>query len=820
MRKVLKWIMIAGIAAVILGAAAAAYVKSRFEPERLKRDLAGIVMEQTGRTLEISGDMKLTFFPGFGVRLHDATLSNPDGFDDDPMLRVGMADVSVNIMPLLSKRIEMGDVELEDVTFRLLIDENGRSNLEGLAGKDEPDEKGVEGDSGATYSFRAQSLEAARLRFILDNRQDNRSLDLSDIDLSATPVELGKPMKVRTSLGVALSDPGLKADASVRCTAVLKPFEDTYYLRDISGNGNLAGAVLRDGAVEFDLQADSLDVHPQARRLVFGNLGLEASGEAPLVPSHDLSGSFFVEKGSIGFADEVLKLSEYRLAAYGAQLTGSVELDGFASAPAGKAVIRLAQCTPVQVFRNLGFDLPEMSGPDALSEAQGELTVDLKKDTVDIKKAMLVVDGQSIEGKATMSGFEKPEYIVDIAADSLNIDPYLPPRGKASASGAGSDEPASGPETSASSGTEADNATGAVASNATGAADVESNATVENASNATAGPEETATSDRDGAAESVGSEGVLPVEMLRELRLSADLEAGTLQVRGVRFDKFSAKVRAGDGVVWVKPLKFESYGGRVVAAAVADVRKASPHSGVAIHVDDIQAGPLAKGFAGRDDIAGNIDFAGHAHSNGNTVPAMLKTMNGAFKFDVQDGVFPGVDLKGITEKTEQRKDKGGTIRATKDSRTKFGAVTGSGVIEDGVLFNPDLSIKAPGLRAVGDGSVNLYDGDLGYVVKAKLVASSKGQGGESYGDMTGIAVPVRLGGTITNPSWFVDVTQYIQILSGAVVGTVGDVISGVGNILTLGGLSRQQEKEKMKEIKALRVDDDPRKVIDRLEAEF
>jgi AsmA protein len=818
MSKVLKWFMIAGIAAVIIGAAAAAYVKSRFEPERLKRDLAGVVMKQTGRTLKIAGDMELTFFPSFGVRLYDATLSNPDGFDDDPMLRVGMADVSVDIMPLLSKQIEMGDVTLQDVTFRLLIDKNGRSNLEGLAGKDEPDDKGVEGESGATYSFRAKSLEASGLRFVLDNRQDGRSLDLSDIDLSATPVELGKPMKVRTSLGVALSDPGLEADASLRCTAVLKPFEDTYYLKDISGNGNLSGAILKDGAVELGLQADSLDVHPQARRLVFGNLGLEASGESPLVPSNDLSGSLFVEKGSIGFADEVLKFTNYRLAAYGAQLTGSVELDGFASAPVGKAVIRLAQCTPVQVFRNLGLELPPMSGPDALSEAEGELTVDLKKDTVDIKKAMLVVDGQSIEGKATMAGFEKPEYIIDISADSLNLDPYLPPRGKAprpadEASVTQADTEA------AKSGSGAGNATDSSTTTATEAGIDAANAT-DAVSNATAGQEAKADAGSAKPAEAAADEGIIPVKMLRDLRLSADLEAGTLQARGVRFDNFSARIRARDGVVWLKPLKFESYGGKVVAAAVADVQQASPHSGMAVHVDDIQADPLAKGFAGRDDIAGNIDFAGHVHTHGNTVPAMLRGMNGAFKFDVQDGVFPGVDLKGITEKTEKQKDKGGTIRATKDSRTKFGAVTGSGVIEDGVLFNPDLSIKAPGLRAVGDGSVNLYDGDLGYLVKAKLVASSKGQGGESYEDLTGIAVPVRLGGTIANPSWFVDVTQYLQILSGAVVGTVGDVISGVGDILTLGGLSRYQEKEKMKEIKALRVDVDPQKVIDRLEAEF
>lgn len=809
MRKLLKWIMIAIAVILIAGAALAAYVANRVEPENLKKELAAIVLEQTGRTLTISGDLSLKFFPWLGATIHDVSLSNAEGFGPEPMFEAGKVIVEVQVMPLLSKQIQMGDVVLHNAAFRFMQDASGRSNLDDLLdgdGKKKAEgKKTQEAENGVSYSFSAESLEIESLDIFVDNRQDGRSYSLKNASLQAAPVALATPMKCSMDFGFGMTEPQMNLKARLETVATVDPENDTYLLRKITGVADVTGEVLKggQGTLRMDMDSIAIKTEPQAvngkdmvivadvsgemleggQGRLHMNMGSIAITTEPQVintkdmvltatvmmdslPGGELQADLNAADATLNLDKQGLKLPEFILTAYGATISGSAEAGNLFGKVNGTGALKLAEFSPAATLKKMGGKLPEMQDPAALTSASGELELTYRDNSLNVEPFVLKLDGQNLAGKLTVSNFDNPAILCRAELDSFDLDRYLPPRDKAKEAEKEAESPK--PEGEA------------------GQADEE----------------------------------LIPVETLRELNLDAMASADHLKLKGIQLADVKVHVQAKDGRVVVKPFSFKGYDGAITTAAIVDVAGNTPHSGVAVHVNGLNAGPLAKDFAGRDDIAGNVDLHLVADGHGNSVPAILGTLGGNFKIDLQDGVFPGVDLAGLAQKTKSEKDKGGTIEADSKGKTKFGSITGSGVIDKGVVTNKDLSLMAPNLRAIGDGTVNLVSQKLNYTVLAKLVASSKGQGGLSYNELTGIAIPVHLGGTLSDPSWYVDVTQYVKMLGGAVVGTVGDVLSGVGNILTLGGVGKKQEEQRKERRKALRVDDDPDSTIRELEARF
>jgi AsmA protein len=115
--------------------------------------------------------------------------------------------------------------------------------------------------------------------------------------------------------------------------------------------------------------------------------------------------------------------------------------------------------------------------------------------------------------------------------------------------------------------------------------------------------------------------------------------------------------------------------------------------------------------------------------------------------------------------------------------TRFGSISGTGTVKDGVVRNDDLEVKAPGLRATGHGAVSLVTRKIDYMVRAKLVATSKGQGGKDSEDLIGVMVPIHVTGTVDKPRYWVSVQEYVKALGGVVIDTVGTVFGGVKSVV-------------------------------------
>ena len=99
-----------------------------FDPNDYKAQINAAIERQIGREVDISGDIGLSVFPWLGLELGRVDVANAEGFGDEPMAQMNAAQISVKLLPLLSRDIEVGTVSLDGLRLRLARNDEGRSN--------------------------------------------------------------------------------------------------------------------------------------------------------------------------------------------------------------------------------------------------------------------------------------------------------------------------------------------------------------------------------------------------------------------------------------------------------------------------------------------------------------------------------------------------------------------------------------------------------------------------------------------------------------------------------------------------------------------
>ena len=130
---------------------------------------------------------------------------------------------------------------------------------------------------------------------------------------------------------------------------------------------------------------------------------------------------------------------------------------------------------------------------------------------------------------------------------------------------------------------------------------------------------------------------------------------------------------------------------------------------------------------------------------GNSMDALLNSMDGGGSFSFGAGELQGLDILGALESLDV-----GAL--TSGASTIFDSIDGTFQIEDGVVTNTDLSFKAPFLSAEGSGEIGLGGQTLDYRFVPKLL---KGEG-------AGLSVPITIKGTWDAPKFGLDLASLVE----------------------------------------------------------
>ena len=157
--------------------------------------------------------------------------------------------------------------------------------------------------------------------------------------------------------------------------------------------------------------------------------------------------------------------------------------------------------------------------------------------------------------------------------------------------------------------------------------------------------------------------------------------------------------------------------------------------------------PMLSGLAGYDRVTGTGDADLKFLAVGDSQAALMQSLSGSGTLSLTRGEVAGVDVPGILRTLD-------TSYVGEGTKTVYDAVTGSFVIDGGVLSNDDLVLDAPGLTATGNGTVGIGERDLAYRVRPTAVI----KGGAS----DGVAVPLLITGPWASPKFRLDLETVAQ----------------------------------------------------------
>jgi len=103
MNKLLKYAIFAIVGIVIVILSIMAYFAATFNPNDYKQDIIDVVKEDKDRTLNIDGDITLTFWPKLGANLGKVSLSEHKS--DKAFASINSAKVALAVLPLLKNSL-------------------------------------------------------------------------------------------------------------------------------------------------------------------------------------------------------------------------------------------------------------------------------------------------------------------------------------------------------------------------------------------------------------------------------------------------------------------------------------------------------------------------------------------------------------------------------------------------------------------------------------------------------------------------------------------------------------------------------------------
>ena len=262
MRKFLKILGAAIAATAALAAVAAIIIWLTFDPNDYKGYIADWVETRTGREFIVEDNLELMFFPWLGVTTGNVRLGNAPGFGEDPFASVDSLSVSVQLMPLLRRQVEIGTVSLGGLELNLAIDAEGLTNWSDLVAAQTTDVAPTAADADREPFL--QSLNIAGididegLIFWRENTSDVRYV-LSELSVETGEIAPGQPVDGELSFRLVSVEPQLSAEIDASGTAVIDTARAAIETRDLRVEFNLADGRGNERAAGT-LQLDNLRV--------------------------------------------------------------------------------------------------------------------------------------------------------------------------------------------------------------------------------------------------------------------------------------------------------------------------------------------------------------------------------------------------------------------------------------------------------------------------------------------------------------------------------------------------------------------------------
>jgi AsmA protein len=309
-----------GIAAAILGVLVLILIALPFliPMESYRGPIADAASSATGRMVSIDGDLRLTIYPELGVSVGSVSLANAPGAREPQMINVDNLVVGVRVLPLLSGRVEVARIVLDQPVIHLEMSADGTANwvISGNAASQDQTETG----GSPTIADRINDFGIEELRInnglitYYDSMTDT-SAALEDVDVALAMPSMDLPMNMEGAL--TYNGERLEMDADIARPRALLEAASTAAQIALASNvlnadfdGNIAASGETSGSVHMNI--------PSLRML--------SSWSGNPLPPGDNLGALELQADVAAGLDRV-SFSGLRMTLDGMTITGDLSID-------------------------------------------------------------------------------------------------------------------------------------------------------------------------------------------------------------------------------------------------------------------------------------------------------------------------------------------------------------------------------------------------------------------------------------------------------------------------------------------------------------
>ena len=618
-----------------------------FDPNDYKDEIRQLARDKAHLELTLNGDIGWSLFPWLGLELHDAsvaTLTAPT----KPFADLQMLGLSVRVLPLLRREVQMSDVRVEGLNLTLNRDENGHGNWEDIGRPAQPAtpppvEPGAAAQPAQVATTTPEktsqpikldidSLTVNNARIDFNDAKNGRQFSAESIQLSTGAVHEGTNIPVKLTAFFSTNQPVIRAKTELagqlRFDRVLK----RYQFEDMRLSGEASGEPLDGKTLTFAAQGQLL---------------------------MDLAANVAEWNG--------LKLSANQLRAL-----GELHVRDLDKTPQLSGGLSIAQFNLHDFLEGIGQPVPEMA-TGSLSKFEMVSRLTGSPTSVAFEDLNLKVDDSTFTGRLAVDDFAKQALRIQLKGDTFDADRYRPGKSEAAKS-----------------------------AGAARKSEVES--TQNQAFAASGGTTPLPNAPTQGAWSNTQ---LLPLERMRKLDVQADLNFGTLTLNKLPIQNAVLKTQGLAGQITLESLRGDLYNGNFEVKGNLDVRPDIPLMSVQTRIAKV---PVERFIQSKDQtppVKGLLTLNSDLTSKGNSEKVLIDGLNGTASFMLNDGVLVNANLEqqlcqGIAKLNRKTLDS-----EPRGKDTPFQQLNGNLVFRNGVASNPDLKVGIPGLTVKGDGDVDL-----------------------------------------------------------------------------------------------------------------
>lgn len=664
-----------------------------FDPNDYKDEIRKLARDKAHVELTLNGDIGWSLFPWLGLELHEAsiaTLNNPKV----PFADLQMLGLSVRVLPLLRREVQMSDVRVEGLNLTLTRDANGHGNWEDIgkplpqptvagASASTPTETPAATPANSEASERSVKLDIDSLtvnnaRVLYTDEKAGQTYGAESIQLSTGPVHEGANIALKASAFLSASQPNIKARTELTGELRFDRKLKRYNLEDMRLSGETSGEPLSGKTLTFVAQGQVL----------------------------------------VDLAANVASWSGLKVSANQLRALGELNVRDLDKAPQVSGGLSIAQFDLLSFLDSIGHPLPATADPAAFKKLELVTRLQGTQNSLALEDLAVKLDDSTFTGRVAVDDFAKQALRVRLKADTFNADRYLPAKS----------EEAKGATAARQAEVKQQEATAVAGAGTTPLPDA---------------PTQVAWS----------NDKLLPVDRLRALDLQADLSFGALTLDKLPISDAQLTASGQAGLVTLQTLRGGLYNGTFEAKGTVDVRPAVPQIGVNAKISRVPVEHFIKRESPDQapPVKGLLTLNSDLTATGNSQKALVDTLNGNASFTINDGVLVNANLEQQLCQaiaTLNRKQLSGEQRG-KD--TPFQELRGSLVVRNGVASNPDLKARIPGLTVNGHGDLDLrvlgMDYNVGVIVEGdqRAMPDPACQVNERF---TGVEVPLRCRGPL------------------------------------------------------------------------